>query len=66
MFVEQGYSHNAPVLALSWSSDGTKLFSGGCDNVLSLCSVLDKSVTQVGLDAPMRLKDHPLMEFLDV
>lgn len=42
------YEHQAPVLATKWSSDGTKVLSGGCDNALRAFDVQSQQSVQIG------------------
>lgn len=42
------YEHQAPVLTTRWSNDGTKVASGGCDNVVKLFDVQSGQAQQVG------------------
>ncbi|CCE65212.1 hypothetical protein TPHA_0K00780 [Tetrapisispora phaffii CBS 4417] len=42
------YSHSAPVLSTRWSGDGTKVASGGCDNIVKLFDLTTNQEQQVG------------------
>lgn len=42
------YEHQAPVLSVRWSPDGTKTISGGCDNAVRLYDLQTQQATQVG------------------
>ncbi|CAG99973.1 RNA export factor GLE2 [Kluyveromyces lactis] len=42
------YDHQAPVLTTRWSIDGTKVASGGCDNVLKVFDVTTGQAQQIG------------------
>jgi len=44
-------SHEAPVLCGCWSGDGTKVFSGGCDNKAKLWILATNQSTQIGQHA---------------
>jgi len=48
-------SHDAPVLCASWSGDGSKVFSGGCDNKAKMWSLQTGQSTVVGThNAPIK------------
>ncbi|WVQ86232.1 hypothetical protein IAT38_008400 [Cryptococcus sp. DSM 104549] len=56
------YSHQAPVLDLTWSTDGQYLFSAGCDNAAQMYNVATGQAQQVAQhDAPIKC-----VEFADV
>ncbi|CCE63172.1 hypothetical protein TPHA_0E00770 [Tetrapisispora phaffii CBS 4417] len=42
------YEHAAPVLCTRWSSDGTKVASGGCDNAIKIYDVASGQNQQLG------------------
>lgn len=42
------YSHEAPVLSVGWWHDGTKLFSGGCDNAVRSYDIASGQTVLVG------------------
>ncbi|PVV04813.1 hypothetical protein BB560_000687 [Smittium megazygosporum] len=49
------YSHDAPALCVAWSTDGTKVVSGGGDNAGRMLDITTGSVSQVAAhDAPIR------------
>ncbi|CCH62699.1 hypothetical protein TBLA_0I00360 [Henningerozyma blattae CBS 6284] len=49
------YEHSAPVLTTRWSGDGTKVASGGCDNVVKLYDVTSGQSQQIGVhQAPVK------------
>lgn len=41
------YEHQAPVLSVRWSPDGTKVISGGCDNAVRLYDLQSQQPTQI-------------------
>ncbi|EDR03971.1 uncharacterized protein LACBIDRAFT_330872 [Laccaria bicolor S238N-H82] len=45
--VKGGYHHQGPVLDVCWSTDGTKLFSGGVDNAGRMYDLITSQTTQV-------------------
>ncbi|GAA6038993.1 hypothetical protein JCM8097_000145 [Rhodosporidiobolus ruineniae] len=48
------YAHEAPVLAATWSKDGTKIVSGGADNAARLYDIPSGQNVQIGAhDAPV-------------
>ncbi|KZV59679.1 Poly(A)+ RNA export protein [Peniophora sp. CONT] len=50
------YQHQAPVLSTCWSKDGTKLFSGGCDNAVRLFDISTGQSSQVAQhDGPVKV-----------
>ncbi|RPB01040.1 WD40 repeat-like protein [Choiromyces venosus 120613-1] len=49
------YAHEGPVLSVAWSSDGSKLVSGGTDNAARLWDITTGQSTQVAAhDEPIR------------
>ncbi|CCF60544.1 hypothetical protein KAFR_0K01900 [Kazachstania africana CBS 2517] len=49
------YDHAGPVLCTRWSSDGTKVASGACDNTVKLFDVASGQAQQVGNhDGPVK------------
>ncbi|KAL8287162.1 hypothetical protein RQP46_003614 [Phenoliferia psychrophenolica] len=49
------YTHEAPVLCVDWSKDGTKVFSGGADNAGRIYDVATSQATQFAAhDAPVK------------
>ncbi|WVR08721.1 hypothetical protein IAU60_005779 [Kwoniella sp. DSM 27419] len=49
------YSHQAPVLDLTWSKDGQYLFSSGCDNLVQMYNMQTQQNQQVAQhDAPIK------------
>ncbi|KAH3902581.1 RNA export factor GLE2 SCDLUD_000161 [Saccharomycodes ludwigii] len=49
------YQHQAPVLTNRWSTDGTKVASAGCDNLVLLYDVMTQQQQQVGQhDMPVK------------
>ena len=49
------HAHQQPPLTCCWSSDGSKVFSGGCDNQAKMWDLGSNSQQQVaGHDAPIR------------
>ena len=49
------YEHQAPVLSVRWSADGTKVISGGCDNAVRMYDLQSSQTTQVAVhDAPVK------------
>lgn len=42
------YEHQAPVLSVRWSPDGTKVVSGGCDNAVRLYDLQTQQSAQIG------------------
>ncbi|KAH3685778.1 hypothetical protein WICPIJ_003241 [Wickerhamomyces pijperi] len=49
------YEHEAPVLSARWTSDGTKVISGGCDKQVKLYDVQAGQAQQIGVhDSPVR------------
>ncbi|EKM51871.1 uncharacterized protein PHACADRAFT_199377 [Phanerochaete carnosa HHB-10118-sp] len=49
------YAHNAPVLSVAWSKDGSKLFSGGCDGAGRMLDIATGQSLQVAQhDAPVK------------
>ncbi|WVQ95354.1 hypothetical protein IAU59_002451 [Kwoniella sp. CBS 9459] len=49
------YSHQAPVLDLTWSKDGQYLFSSGCDNLVQMYNMQTQQTQQVAQhDAPIK------------
>lgn len=49
------FEHAGPVLTTRWSNDGTKVASGGCDNVVKLFDVATSQSQQIGQhDAPVK------------
>ncbi|KIJ53822.1 hypothetical protein M422DRAFT_25578 [Sphaerobolus stellatus SS14] len=49
------YSHEAPVLSVAWSKDGTKILSGGADKAGRMYDLQTGQATQVAVhDAPIR------------
>jgi len=49
------FSHAAPVLCSAWSSDGSKVFSAGCDNEAKIWDLASNSQQTVAKhDAPIR------------
>ncbi|KAK8850673.1 hypothetical protein IAR55_004593 [Kwoniella newhampshirensis] len=49
------YSHQAPVLDLTWSKDGQYVFSAGCDNAAQMYNVQTQQAQQVAQhDAPIK------------
>ncbi|KAF7323857.1 Poly(A)+ RNA export protein [Mycena kentingensis (nom. inval.)] len=50
------YSHEGPVLSVTWSSDGTKILSGGADNAGRMFDVSTGQATQIAQhDAPIKV-----------
>ncbi|CCD22314.1 RNA export factor GLE2 NDAI_0A01560 [Naumovozyma dairenensis CBS 421] len=50
------YEHMGPVLTTRWSNDGTKVASGGCDNIVKLFDVASGQNQQIGAhDAPVKV-----------
>lgn len=43
------YEHQAPVLSVRWSPDGTKVVSGGCDNAVRMYDLQSQQATQVAV-----------------
>ncbi|KAG0370724.1 Poly(A)+ RNA export protein [Gamsiella multidivaricata] len=53
--VKAQYSHDGPALCCAWSKDGTKLASGGADNIAKLFDITTGQSTQVAQhDAPIK------------
>ncbi|CCC68005.1 hypothetical protein NCAS_0A14470 [Naumovozyma castellii] len=49
------YEHAGPVLSTRWSNDGSKVASGGCDNIVKLFDVASGQSQQIGMhDAPVK------------
>jgi mRNA export factor len=49
------YQHEAPVLSACWSADGTRIFSGGCDNKAKVYSLGTDQIMQLGQhNAPIK------------
>lgn len=49
------YSHDAPILDVCWSRDGSKIFSGGVDKVAKIFDLNSGQSQQVGAhDEPIR------------
>jgi mRNA export factor len=49
------YEHDAPVLTTRWTSDGTKVISGGCDKQVKLYDLQSGQAQQIGAhDAPVK------------
>ena len=49
------YEHSGPALTTRWSSDGTKVASGGCDNAVKIFDVASGQSQQIGIhDAPVK------------
>lgn len=49
------YDHAGPVLTTRWSTDGSKVASGGCDNAVKLFDVVSSQAQQIGShDAPVK------------
>lgn len=49
------YEHNAPVFSSRWSTDGTKVVSGGADNQVKIFDLATQQQQQIGQhDAPVR------------
>lgn len=49
------YEHDAPVLSTRWTSDGTKVISGGCDKQVKLYDIQSGQAQQIGAhDAPVK------------
>jgi mRNA export factor len=49
------YAHDAPVLDVCWSKDGSKLFSGGVDKAAKMFDLATGASQQVGVhDAPIK------------
>lgn len=49
------YEHQAPVLTTRWSTDGTKVASGGCDNIVKIYDVASGQTQNIGNhDAPIK------------
>eukprot|EP01137_Pigoraptor_chileana_P006248 Opistho-2@50395 len=48
-------THDAPVLSASWHSDGSKVFTGGCDKLVKMWDLPTNQQMQVAVhDAPIR------------
>ena len=49
------YEHKAPVFSSRWSTDGTKVVSGGADNQVKIFDLATQQQQQIGQhDAPVR------------
>lgn len=44
-YLKSAYPHEAPVLSLKWSSDGTQIISGGPDNIGRLHDIKSRQTT---------------------
>lgn len=42
------YEHTQPALCCAWSQDGSKLFSGGCDNTVQMRDLNGNATQQIG------------------
>ena len=59
-------AHDQPVLSCAWSSDGSKVFSAGCDKSIKVLDVASMQQIQLqGHDAPVRsIKYSPTLNVL--